>query len=275
MLFLEYYDSLQKFANTLNSRETNKVFLKRPYLGSQLEAEAHVKNATTSTYTEADKLLFAGDSSNLSKIKECKLPKFATSKNDYAKTKLKIERSVCGCLPNIPLYLIGSPANMLNFKKVKLKTKTIDILINVAISCGVEQSAFVEIGAKVAAIIRRIEKNGIRVNLFVGCLSESGGDIVGVLINIKKNTAPLNMLNITYPLINPSMVRRHFLRYLETLPQKINKGFAKGYGFPIKFDKVKNLYPAELKKYADYYSLDYSDILSLNADEIINKIINK
>lgn len=272
MVHTEIFDSLQSFADTVNKRKVNQTFKNSPYaLVSQVEGD--IQKYGTESFSEANNMLNTGDNSNLSKLKSANIKSISHS-SDYIKNMLKIEKNVCGCLPNIPLYLIGAPNNMLNFKRTQTKSKVINILVNIAVSYDVTAKEIVEAGANIASVVRELEKNGIRVNLYVSCFSKKLNDYIGFVANIKKSSAPLNMLNITYPLINPSMLRRHFFRYIETVPVKIDKGYTENYGHVTSFNTMLKQEP-KLNKFKDAVIIDIQNMIGASVSDMVKTISEK
>lgn len=274
MVFFEKFETLQSFANTVSKREVNETFKEcASCLASQM------KNCTntfgTSSFSEAENLLITGDRTNLSKLKEVSVKSVSHAKN-YVKNILKVEKSVCGCLPNIPLFLNGAPNNMLTFKRTPLKSKVFTIIVNAGVSYETKCNQIIEAGSNIASIIKELEKNNIRVNLMLSYFSKSreNNNYIGTLINIKKASSPLNMLNIAYPLINPSMLRRHFLRYIETVPVKLDKSITNGYGIPLTFQEMLTVEP-KLHKFKEATIIDIQEALNTSVDDMVKNISNK
>lgn len=273
MIFTEIFDNLQSFSNTINKRVVNETFTTHAeILVSQVEGRS--EKLGTASFSEAEKLLLSGDNANLNKLKSVNVKSLSHS-NEYTKNMLKIEKNVCGCLPNIPLYLIGTPNNMLNFKRSKVKNKVLNLVVNAGVTYDVECEQIIEAGANIASIIKKLERNNIRVNLYVSFFTKTrGNDYLGVLINIKKSSAPLNMLNISYPLINPSMLRRHFLRYVETVPAKIDKSIVKTYGQPVMFNDMLKLEP-KLNRFKDSVIINIQEMINVSVSDMVKTISDK
>lgn len=270
MVHTEIFDSLQSFAQTINNREINPMFEYHCY--SQTEDKNRVKKVGTESYSDADNLLFTGDNKNLTKLKKANIK--SISSNDYTKNMLKIQKQVCGCLPNIPLYLIGAPNNMLNFKRTQTKSKVINILVNIAVSYDITAKEIIEAGANIASVVRELEKNGIRVNLYISCFSKKSNDYIGFIANIKKSSAPLNMLNIAYPLINPSMLRRHYFKFVETIPVQISEQFLGSYGEVVSFNTMLQHEP-KLNKFKDAVIIDMQEMIGASVSDMVKTISEK
>lgn len=273
MVYFETFDTLQEFASTINKRKINSTFKTVENCKSQRESERNTEITGTASYPDADSLLFSGDNENLAKLKRANVKSMMHS-NDYTANMLKAQKHVCGCLPNIPLYLIGVPNNMLNFKRAPAKSKIINILVNIAVSYDITANQIIEAGANISSIIRELEKNGIRVNLYASCFANRKNDYIGFVINLKKSSAPLNMLNITYPLINPSMLRRHYFKFVETIPAKISSKFVGSYGQVISFNTMLKHEP-KLNKYKDAIIIDMYDMIGASVSDMVKTISDK
>src|SRR5574344_1707547 len=230
--YSEVFNSLSAVNKALNDRQINPVFKNKQ--ASQGDSEFRREFTTTKNYKEASELMLYGDSTNLDKlvaVNGVDLSRLRGSKKVNSQQK-----SVCGGLPLVPVYLTGVPKNMLASKKIVIKTKVINIIYNISVPGSLKASSIVKAGAKMVSIIRYLEKNGIRVNLYtiVAIWDRGSGHKCAFYVKIKDAGAPLNLLNIAYPIINPSMLRRHGLKWLEPIPTKLPKGdYLNVYGYPL------------------------------------------
>ena len=161
---------------------------------------------------------------------------------------------------------------MIASKKIVTKTKVINIIYNISVPGSLEASGIVNAGAKMVSIIRYLEQNNIRVNLYTiwATWDKKSGHRCAFYVKIKDAGAPLNLLNIAYPIINPSMLRRHGFKWLETIPTKIPTGdYLKGYGAPVSGAAI----PDCAKKQVDGTVLDTNTLLRSDAKTVINDII--
>lgn len=274
MVYTEIFDNLQSFASTISKRETNATFAryKKTTLNSVMEGSS--SKLGTHNFEEAENLLINGDRNNLDKLKKANIQSILHS-NERSKSTLKVQKNVCGCLPNIPLYLIGTPNNMLNFKRTQVKSRVLNMVVNAAVNCDVTGEQITEAGANIVSVVRELERCNIRVNLYVSFFTTAKGlDYLGALINIKKSSSPLNMLNISYPLINPAMLRRHFLRYIETVPVKIDKSITKGYGRAVLFQDMLRREP-KLNKFKDAVIIDIQNMIGSSVSDMVKVISDK
>ena len=268
----EIFDSLSDFYVALENRKLNQAFAKKNREISHHVDEYLTKFTTTKSYQEASDLMLRGDSTNLSKL--VAVDGVDLSHIHGTKKVNRQQKSVCGGFPLVPVYLTGVPRNMLASKKITTKTKVISILYNQVASCSVDANDIVSVGAKIVSIIRFLEKNQIRCNLYVSIVSTAsaeGGQTISCAVKIKDAGAPLNLLNIAYPLINPSMLRRHMFRWEET-KEKVCEAFTRVYGYPRSINKESEICKMIGK---NCYVLNCQDLLDKDINQITSGIIKQ
>lgn len=265
---IEVFDSIRSFVNAIETRPLNKAF-EGCSLSSEREDDGYWSGAKT--FAEANELLLNGDKDNLAKVTKMDVK---GTKTAHA-SRLRIERNVYGSMPNVPAYIIGVPNNMLNFRREPRPSNIVNIVYNITVSSDKKGDDMATAGAKIASIIKGIERNNIRVNLWVGFASKDRGtnNVSGAFVCIKQAAAPLNMLNIIYPIVHPSMLRRHFFKYLEKSPIKLSDSFPCSYGSPNDIKDIENDIPERVKR--SMTALDLSSILSSSVDEIVDRITKK
>ena len=264
--FAETFPSLGVFLDTIDSRPINKVFVDDKTECSKTGSKSFT---TTKSYEEASELMLHGDGTNLDKL--VAVDGVDLSQLRGSKKVNSQQKSVCGGFPLVPVYLTGVPKNMLASKKIVTKTKVINIIYNISVPASLEASSIVKAGANMVSIIRYLEKNGIRVNLYTiwATWDKSSLHRCAFFVKIKDAGAPLNLLNIAYPIINPSMLRRHGFKWLETIPTKIPEGYAYTYGSPVSGAII----PDCAKKLVDGTLLDTYTLLNKDPKTVINQII--
>ena len=169
-------------------------------------------------------------------------------------------------MPHIPNYIAGVPKTMIAKKRTIVKSpKVITILYNPSVSCGITTSQVVKASIKVMKLINEVESKGVRVNLYVSNFGKSSRhEIAGAIVRIKAAEEYTNLLKLVYPMVNPSMHRRHFFRFIETADIK-DRYWIGGYGYPM-FSEV------EVKKAMDKVGIKFDAYFS--AMEIINNGYN-
>lgn len=120
----------------------------------------------------------------------------------------QLSSAVVGCVPNVPAYLRGVPKTMLRVDRTPRKTPVIDLYILTAIHSGITTTRATRTAAKIANVVAAIEAGGVNINLYAAhsCIGRKG-DFFGVVVKMKNATAPLNLLNIAFPLVNPAFCR--------------------------------------------------------------------
>jgi hypothetical protein len=264
--YSEIFSSLKNLSDTINSRKMNEVFVNAKREDSNTNDSIFTG---TKSYEESDKLMLSGDSTNLDKLESVKgidVTKIAGVQKRNICTK-----SIAGGFPIVPVYLAGVPKNMMAAKKIETKSKVISLIYNKSVDCSIPAENIINAGAKLVSIIKYIESKGIRINLYLASKTIKNGQILSFAIKIKDSGAPLNVLNIAYPLINPSIIRRQFLKFIETCPIEIDKYFPYGYGHPTEIIKTDDI----CKKIGTTNVLSFSEINNKSTDEIANQLIDK
>ena len=260
--YYEIFDSLSAFNQALLGRELNSKFAK---ISKESSKTGTAKFTTTENYQEASDLMLSGDIANLDKL--VAVDGVDLSRIHGAKKVNRQQKAVCGGFPLVPVYLTGVPKNMLASKKITTKTKVISIVYNLSVCGDISSKDIVVAGAKVASIIKYLEAKGIRCNLYVADVARSvysDRQVISFAVKIKDAGAPLNLLNIAYPLINPSMLRRHGFRFIETCPVAVSDGIARGYGVPV-----------ELNKHSDVCEKIGNNVTVINTNYAIYSDINQ
>ena len=270
----KFYGSCESFAAALNTNCSNG-----------LDLRSHAKDVRswdftgTASYSEADTLLLSGYTDGASKIQsECirilRMPEVRT---------LRFTRRVAGFLPIVPLLLSGNPNCMLSRSKVMSQSSILRVYINVVIGAKTSADEIANAGAKILTAIREIEKRGIRIELNVGVIGalyqyikkyRPCGDcnIYSMFVCIKKSSSPLNVLRAAYPIMHASFLRRHYFRFLESLPSEVfNPKFVND--IPVTCKTIEM--PEQYKKDGIY--IDLSSVIHSNfsVQDIVDIILKQ
>lgn len=257
----EVFNSVNEFYAALQKRSVNETFKEIQY--SQRVGEESFFG--TSNMDSANELLLNGDAKNSKKLQAVNVK---TESNQFTeRLKKQTTRSVAGFMPCIPVYLSGQPRNMFSIKNVYHKAKIINMAIGKSMPYIINADDMIIAGAKIASAICSLEKSGIRINLYIGATVEKKGQKLTCLVKIKNAGAPLNKLRITYPIVNPAFLRRHYFRWMETCQSNLKKDFSRCYGTPVNLDasiipdsKTINLFEVIDKK--------------LSHDDIVKKLLS-
>lgn len=241
----------------------------------------HLENTDSLRYnsSEDESYDFTGTKSlseayNLCKYGDEELRKYIykyTSELETIDTANKIRRStindVVGFMPNVPNYIIGLPNNMIRDNRTILKSKIINIFINISAPWHVSKEDIQRNAAMFVSAINRLEEEGYRCNVYSGSIGEhSYKDIKNALIvKIKSDKEPLNLAKMAFPLAHPSMLRRLKFKWMEIIPLD----FGSGYGTTISNEK-------EIKKLLSMFFRDINFTILCVSDSYgdTNKVID-
>ena len=241
------YSSLSEFYDYIMNTPFNKTFEHR----SHSSVTGSKEFTKTYTFEEAVGLLKNGWVDMSAKL---------TQKLNVADKNLKNGRrprtilSVQGYQAVVPLYLNGCPQNMVNSKMVSVKQKIITLNKSVTYSALVTTRQIEDESVKAMQIVKRLESQGYRCNLNIVLGVFKGTRRFIVKVRIKNANEKLNVSNLAFPMVHPSMLRRLFFRFIEVYP-KVTNVFSFGYGQPVKggalrefLDKKEILLPDTIVK---------------------------
>lgn len=212
---VEEYGSYEELIDTIN---------KRPIIWSNREpAKVEVDNnknpwSGERTYEDAICHLRNGCEDSYGKLKNTLSFKTRTIKKPAG-----VQNDIVGFAPNVPNTIMNLPNSMLNTKLIPKKSKVIDVIIDIVVSCGVCIDDFCEYAKKVLRKIVELEESGYRIRITVaGSFTEENSSSQGhvVKVVIKNENQPLNMKRVSYPIAGKGMFRRIFFSWYETLPKQ-------------------------------------------------------
>ena len=125
---------------------------------------------------------------------------------------------------------------MINQKRVVSKQKTITINKSINYNASISTEQIIAESIKVLQVIKKIESQGIRVNLNVILGTYKDVSIL-CKVRVKNANERLNVSKLAFCLVHPSMLRRIFFRFIEVYPH-ITEKFVGGYGRPISNAKM-------------------------------------
>lgn len=203
---------------------------------SQAEGFKQTEFSGTTSYKEAESLLLHGweDVS-------CELTKCLNATNMGLKTVSKNFYSPVGYQPCIPRYLIGLPDSMIQRKQVQQKQKVLNIIKSICYSSKVKTETIKEESLKVLKLIQSLEVKGYRCNLYIvdGIdKSRNAPEQTLIYLKIKDSKQRLNVKQVAFPLVHPSMLRRIFFGVTERLESTKNVG--RDYGTVLDEVSVKH-----------------------------------
>lgn len=144
----------------------------------------------------------------------------------------------------VPAYLNNQPNAMFSKKNVPVKQKVITVNKSVDYSGMIKADIIIEESIKALQVIKKLEAQGLRVNLNVVLGTSAGGKQFIMQIKIKAANEKLNVSKLAFPLVHPSMLRRLFFRFIEVYP-KFTKAFIYSYGKPATSSELRKLFKSE------------------------------
>lgn len=248
------FENVSQYVEYLNKGVVNGVFKANEEMGL-LSSQSTNDNKWrgTNSWEDAQNLLRYGDREKFALLKKS-LDKLNMKGSGY-KMRRKVTTSIVGCVPHIPNYLQGMPECMIDIVKTKIKSsKVLNIIYNASVSCDVSPQRIIEAGAKMLSKVQNLERQGYRANLYCTFSSKKGKETASILVRIKSSEQYLDALKCAYPLVNPSFLRRHYLRYLEVC-EITERDFSNGYGVPqTDREAIQKAFPR--MKWDYYYTVD-------------------
>ena len=262
--YFEKFESVTEFILTIDTRKVRESFEDKQH--SQTK---DFEFTETFSYEEANNLFLYGDKKNADKLNEALRKIKAQGKGNA--TRNSLYNSPCGFMPIVPKVLAGDPNNMLAIKKQAYRsTKVINIIYSMSCSGSVPAVEILNNSAKLVEVICQLEKNGYRVNLYSGYNARfkfKGQEIhTAFIIKLKDSGKYLDPLKIAYPLVNPSFLRRHAFKWLETFPKFDARG---DYGGAMNGEQFREFMK---DKFKNAVILSFYDICGKDTKEIAKYI---
>ena len=194
---------------------------------------SYIQEWSGETPEDAMKKLFNGDAVAASKIKA----QGEILNEAQGGTMPKIEIGVYGCIPSVPNYLRGVPANMMRVVREPRRNPVIDIYVENSIYDGINVDKVAQKAAILANVIYATELAGVRVNLYAVNTADdhhTTNKKYAMVVKIKDADAPLNLLNMAFAVCNKAMHRNIFFAWLERHAN--NRVY--GYGRPMRGNEI-------------------------------------
>lgn len=141
---------------------------------------------------------------------------------------------VAGYQCSVPRYLQGIPTNMISNKRVPVKNKVISITKSITYNCSVGTKTIKEQSLKVLKLVNKLESDGYRINLNIAFVATNNytknPKMVSLVVKIKDASQRMNIKQMAFPMVHPSMLRRIVFGLIERLPECEYLG--RLYGYP-------------------------------------------
>ena len=133
---------------------------------------------------------------------------------------------------DIGAYIEGDPEHWIEFHEVDtdgMGGKIIRVLVNVAVSCSVDKSYFINRGAAVVGLLEALQNCGYSVEMTLMSTTEHDGSIHQYEIPVKRSDEHLDGDRCAFMVIHPSILRRLVFAAKE---QEESDDYSGGYGVP-------------------------------------------
>lgn len=261
------FESVGEFSAYLAKGTTKPEF--KSYKAATEVSNYKTKFTGTESYEQADNLLLYGDRDLAEKLERAGVRQMRL-KLQRQKPKRVIRASVVGFAPHVPNFIAGIPTAMLDVKEKRAPQKVVTIYYNCSVRWQIDSEDIIKATANLMAAAMQIEANGTRVNMYVNCICEAGGQYLCATVKVKEAGQHFDTLKMTYPLVHTSMHRRHMFRLMEVVPG-LSTRFADSYGCNHG-DTPKLAQVA--KDGGEHFDrlFSYDDIKGLSPEEIIKEV---
>lgn len=227
------FDSLNSFYEYITTTPLNKTFCwKEGGLSSTIGSK---KFTGTESFEEAVNLFKNGWDDMAQKLtKKLKVTQNQTMCSEVQKTVYDIVGFQC----SVPRYLQGIPTNMVNKRLTPIKQKVVTLNKDFSYNCSISTEDIIEASIQTMQVVKKIEAQGIRVNLNIIFGVAAGNTREVAKIRIKSANERANISKLAFPLVHPSMFRRLCFRYIEVAPT-ITDSYSFGYGQPLNGSQLK------------------------------------
>lgn len=211
------FDSITDYVSYLRRTKETEKYRGKNRQSHRTDERGRIFTGTES-YEEAEDLFLNGWDEGTKQLAK----KMNEVKNKIVEYKNKPCYSVAGYQACVPRYLQGIPDSMIYTKKIKQKQKVIDIVKDIGYNCATKKEEIMEESVKVLRLVERLEKQGYRVNLYVAIVFDgqyrSEYSRITTSIKVKSSAQRLNLKQVAFPLVHPSMLRRIFFSFIEKCP---------------------------------------------------------
>lgn len=260
-IFGESYENPRELLNTICARdcffETHRDRLRDDFEGNEWCGYRNGKEL------KADFLSNKCDSESLKALTSVIKP------HGKDTPKVRFHNDVVGFKPVVPLALMNVPKSMFNHKTVTIKSKILNMCVDIGASGGYGPYQLREAGKVIFEAIMGLEQAGYRVNLTVYDTSVMDTDIAWRGLKVKDSSQPLDVARCAYPFVNPAYMRGiGFAWYQRT------RGFQHegGYGHPVRSPSEKRSFEKSVndKNAVFMYITDVLD----NGKEAVDKALS-
>lgn len=234
------FDSLHAVLDFINESERTEGY--KYYHVSDEVSSSRDSFTKTHTFDEAGVLLTQGWEYMAHKLND-ELKGLQSVKKAYTKNVY----SPVGYQACVPRYLQGLPDSMIYKKQIPRKQPVLDVVKDIGYAGIISQETIIKESAKVLDLINTIEQKGTKTNLYISFVSWSGYKdckYVNIQVKVKQSTQRMNIKQLAFPLVHPSMFRRIIFAVIERAEEC--KNFGIGYGHCTDYVKTKEFFKGKI-----------------------------
>lgn len=231
--YIREFESLSNFYEYITTTPLNKTFC---WEKGGLSSTAGSKKFTgTESFDEATQLFKNGWDEMAQKLtKKLKVQPNCSVTSQVQKTVYDIVGFQC----SVPRYLQGIPTNMVNKRLTPVKQKVVTLNKDFSYNAMTSTEDIIEASIQTMQVVKKVEAQGVRVNLNIIFGTTAGNTREIIKIRIKSANERVNISKLAFPLVHPSMLRRLCFRYIEVAPT-ITGSYSRGYGKPLDGSQLK------------------------------------
>lgn len=227
-IWIAEFKSIREFEQFITETPENKVF-KGHNLSSKEETWWTANFTKTESFKEAIDLLHNGWTDKARELTK----RLKAVERDMAPV-MKQQRciSVAGYQPIVPLFLAGQPASMVGTRMQPVKQKVVTLVKSISYNGNIEPEEWTEQGLKALAVVKKLEANGLRVNIDIvrgGYDPDSHSNGIACRVRVKNANERLNISKLAFTMCHPSIQRRLMFRFTEVY-DKVTTGYRSTYG---------------------------------------------
>lgn len=231
--YIREFDSLNSFYEYITTTPLNKTFCWKKGGLSSTQGSKHFTG--TESFEEAVNLFKNGWDDMAKKLtKKLKVQTNCSVTSQVQKTVYDIIGFQC----SVPRYLQGIPTSMVNKRLTPVKQKVVTLNKDFSYNCSISTEDIIEASIQTMQVVKKIEAQGVRVNLNIIFGVAAGNTREVAKIRIKSANERANISKLAFPLVHPSMFRRLCFRYIEVAPT-ITDSYSFGYGAPLNGSQLK------------------------------------